>query len=157
MFGIGWTEFILIAVIALLFVGPKHLPEMMQKLGRIVAELKSASRELREQLEVETQDIESPKNIVRDLGRELQKDLPSPYAEAERADRRLRAALDSAVSEVSTEVARPSTEDPACEPRDTSGDPATPSQPSASSDEAPKSPVSKQSDGTDTDPKEPKP
>lgn len=157
MFGIGWTEFIVIAIIALLFVGPKHLPEMMQKLGRIVAELKSASRELREQLEAETRDIESPKDIVRDLGRELQKDLPSPYAEAERADRRLRAALDSAVREVSTEVARPSTEEPASAPRDASGNPATPSQSSASSGEAPKPPVSKQSDGSDPDPKEPKP
>ncbi len=112
MFGIGWTELIVIAIIALLFVGPKQLPGMLQKLGRIVAELKSASRELREQLEAETSDIESPRDIVRDLGRELQKDIPSPYADVERADRRLRAALDSASQEVNAELGQPSTEKP---------------------------------------------
>ena len=59
MFGIGWTEAIFIVLILLVFVGPKHLPGMMRKLGRIVSELQSASRELRTQIDLETRDRKS--------------------------------------------------------------------------------------------------
>ena len=48
MFGISFTELILIAVIALLALGPKRLPAMMQTVGRAMRELRKATRELRE-------------------------------------------------------------------------------------------------------------
>ncbi|MCP4605757.1 MAG: twin-arginine translocase TatA/TatE family subunit [Proteobacteria bacterium] len=79
MFGIGWTEFIFIGLILLVFVGPKHLPGMLRKFGQIVGELRSASRELRDQIEVEIKDIESPSNIARKVAQDLIEDLPSPY------------------------------------------------------------------------------
>ena len=53
MFGIGWTEFIVVALVLLIFVGPKHLPGMLKKFVEIVGELKSASREFRSQIEEE--------------------------------------------------------------------------------------------------------
>lgn len=84
MFGIGWTEFIVVALVLLIFVGPKHMPEMLRKIGSIIGELRSASRELRSQIEVEMEDLKPPSEIVRDLGRELIDDLPSPYQELER-------------------------------------------------------------------------
>ena len=41
----GMTEFLLIAVIALIVVGPKDLPMMMRKLGQFVAKGRSMARE----------------------------------------------------------------------------------------------------------------
>lgn len=93
MFGIGWTEAIFIAIIVLLFVGPRHLPGLLRKMGRVVGELKNASRELRNQLDLETADLESPGRIARDLKREALDLVQSPYEEARRMDEQLRREL----------------------------------------------------------------
>ena len=49
MFGIGIPELILIAVIALLVVGPKNLPVTLRAIGRAIREFQRASKELRAQ------------------------------------------------------------------------------------------------------------
>jgi sec-independent protein translocase protein TatB len=49
MFGIGISELILIAVVALVVVGPKNLPLTLRAVGRAIREFQRASRELREQ------------------------------------------------------------------------------------------------------------
>lgn len=90
MFGIGGPELIIIAVVVLLFAGPKHLPEIMRKIGRITAELRVASAELRNQIEQETRDLETPTEIGKKLRRELAEDLVDPYAQVLAADRALR-------------------------------------------------------------------
>ena len=41
----GFTEFLFVAIIALIVVGPKDLPMMMRKLGQFVAKGKSMARE----------------------------------------------------------------------------------------------------------------
>ncbi len=106
MFGIGWTEFILVALVLLIFVGPKHLPGMLRKFGQVVGELRSASRELRNQIDQEVRDIGSPSQIARDVGRDLIDDLPSPYAEARRAEEAVKREVDDvakAVQETSSD------------------------------------------------------
>ena len=94
MFGIGGSEFILIALVLLIFVGPKHLPEMLRKFGKLMGELRAASRDLRSQVEVELDDIPSPSEIARDLNRELTDAIPSPQREIERAEKALRREID---------------------------------------------------------------
>jgi len=94
VFGIGWAEFILVALVLLIFVGPKHLPSMLQKFGQIVSELRSASRELRSQIEVEVKDIESPGKIARDIGRDMMRDMPSPYNEIRETEEQLKQTID---------------------------------------------------------------
>ena len=89
MFGIGWSEFILVALVLLIFVGPKHIPGMLRKFGTIINELRMASRDLRNQIEVEVGDLESPSKMVRDIGNDLIKDIPSPYEELEKAEREI--------------------------------------------------------------------
>lgn len=60
MFGLGPSEIVLIAVIALLLFGPKKLPELMRSLGRSIAEFKRASREVSEQIHRSMMDEEPP-------------------------------------------------------------------------------------------------
>lgn len=98
MFGIGWTEAIFIALIVLLFVGPKHMPGLLRKLGRVTAELRAASRELRNQIEIEDE-IESPSQVMRDLERDARDAVGSPYEEARRMDEELRRDLESAAGD----------------------------------------------------------
>lgn len=89
MFGIGWTEAVLIAIIMLLFVGPKHLPGMLRKAGKVVGDLKNASRELQNQLELETREIRASGGVVGELRREALDLVQSPYEEARRMDEEL--------------------------------------------------------------------
>ena len=49
MFGIGPEEIMLIAVLALLVLGPERLPQVMRDMGRIVGDLRKTSDELREE------------------------------------------------------------------------------------------------------------
>ena len=47
MFGIGPEELMLVAVLALLVLGPERLPKVMRDMGRIVGDLRRTSDELR--------------------------------------------------------------------------------------------------------------
>ncbi len=48
MFDIGWTELLLIGIVALIVVGPKDLPAMFHTLGRFVARAKGMAREFQD-------------------------------------------------------------------------------------------------------------
>ncbi|MFQ5585394.1 MAG: Sec-independent protein translocase protein TatB [Thermodesulfobacteriota bacterium] len=47
MFGIGFTEILVILVIALIVLGPEKLPELAKALGRAMREFRTASDEIR--------------------------------------------------------------------------------------------------------------
>ena len=63
MFGIGFSELILIFVVALLVLGPKRLPEVAKTLGRFYREIRSTVDEVKEVI-VEEPKIQSPKPSV---------------------------------------------------------------------------------------------
>jgi sec-independent protein translocase protein TatB len=69
MFGFSLSEMILLAVIALVVIGPRQLPEVARTLGRFINELKRTSnsftREFRENMDkakIEPIRFEDPKN-----------------------------------------------------------------------------------------------
>lgn len=55
MFGIGMTEMILIAALALVILGPKKLPDLARSLGKGFAEFKRATNELKSAMDLETE------------------------------------------------------------------------------------------------------
>ena len=46
MFDIGWTELVVIGVVALLVVGPKELPALLRTIGRYMGMVKRQANEL---------------------------------------------------------------------------------------------------------------
>ena len=51
MLDIGWTELLLIGVVALIVVGPKDLPHLFHSLGRITAKARGMAREFSSAME----------------------------------------------------------------------------------------------------------
>jgi sec-independent protein translocase protein TatA len=63
MFGLGAGEIVLIGVIALLFVGPKKIPELARGFGKAIREFQDAKDEIVEKVEKEKTPValENPK------------------------------------------------------------------------------------------------
>ena len=53
MFGLGFGELVLILLIALIFIGPKKLPELAKGLGQGIKEFQKAAKGLTDQLQDE--------------------------------------------------------------------------------------------------------
>ena len=58
MLDIGWTEILIIAVIALFVVGPKDIPKALRTVGVWVGKLRSLSREFQSTVEDAVRDTE---------------------------------------------------------------------------------------------------
>jgi len=106
MFGIGFTEILLISIIAILFLGPDKLPETMVQIAKFIksvkktvgdakssleeemkiADLKDEALNYKKQLDSATSELRSFKNIdiddiMEETSVEPKTPKPSPYAE----------------------------------------------------------------------------
>lgn len=69
MFDIGWTELLLIAVVAVIVVGPKDLPGMLRSLGRYAGKLKRTAGEFRSQFDdaLRESELDELRTSMRDM------------------------------------------------------------------------------------------
>jgi Tat protein translocase TatB subunit len=80
MFGIGMPELILIAVVALIVLGPKRLPDLAKSMGRAMREFKKATSELKETLQVDSEFSEVKKAFTEfqsDVNKTIQQEAGS--------------------------------------------------------------------------------
>ncbi len=66
MFDIGWTELVMIGVVALIVIGPKDLPDMFRTLGRFTAKMRSMAREFQRAMETAANES-GMKDVAKDL------------------------------------------------------------------------------------------
>ncbi|MEM7747754.1 MAG: Sec-independent protein translocase protein TatB [Pseudomonadota bacterium] len=69
MLDIGWAELFVMAVIALLVVGPKELPAMLRTIGKFVSMIKRQAQDFRSQFDeaIKDTEFEQVKNELQDL------------------------------------------------------------------------------------------
>jgi sec-independent protein translocase protein TatB len=66
MFDLGWTELLIIGVVALIVVGPKDLPKMFRTLGQFMGKARGMAREFQRAMD-SAADESGVKDIARDL------------------------------------------------------------------------------------------
>ena len=77
MLDIGWTEILIIAVIALFVVGPKDIPKALRTVGVWVGKLRSLSREFQSTVEdaVRDTELDEVKKQIESAKTEFQKEV----------------------------------------------------------------------------------
>jgi len=68
MFDIGWTELLVIGIVALIVVGPKDLPGMFRTLGRFTGKAKAMARDFQSAMN-DAADSAGVKETMDDLGK----------------------------------------------------------------------------------------
>ncbi len=69
MFDIGWTEMLVVAVIAIVFVGPRELPGMLRTFGRAIKKVRGLAGDFQRQFDDALKDAEldGVQNTIRDV------------------------------------------------------------------------------------------
>ena len=91
MLDIGWSELLLIAVVALLVIKPEDLPDAAKKLGKIVRQVKASMRQFHAQVDqvIHAEEIQKIKDQLRqdleltgitDVERELEEQMHKEFA-----------------------------------------------------------------------------
>ena len=62
MFGIGFSELIVILIIALIVVGPKRLPEIARLIGKTIGELRRAADDVKYSIERDMKEPSEPED-----------------------------------------------------------------------------------------------
>jgi sec-independent protein translocase protein TatB len=62
MLGVGWTEMLVIGIVALIVIGPKELPSLMQKLGRFAGTVRRMGADFQRELN-RTTGLDEVKNL----------------------------------------------------------------------------------------------
>lgn len=132
MFDIGWTELMLIGIVALIVIGPKDLPNMFRTLGQFVGKARRMAREFQRSMEDAADEAgisEATKSISNlkkadPLGLNAIKDSNKKYTEsilatreakiAEKAEKEATAATPAAAGNAATSA--PEVKEPAAPP-----------------------------------------
>ena len=106
MFGIGFVELCVIVIVALVFVGPKKLPDMMRQMGKFFVQIRRMTSDVKNTMDDVIRDAEKEiqkeeLDKIRDLlpkVTDLTKDIPDLKASAQSLKTELSSALDDQIA-----------------------------------------------------------
>lgn len=110
MFDIGWSELLVIGIVALVVIGPKDLPKVLRALGSMMSKVRSMANEFQGQFqdamrEAELADLKKQAenlastaqnaihNPMQSIENEIQKSIDSPQPQAPATDAQVDAAI----------------------------------------------------------------
>ena len=82
MFGVDTSELLVVAVVALLFIGPKELPRVMMMVGRWVGKIRGYARHFTSGIEnvIREAELEEMEKTWREQNEQIMKQFPSDAA-----------------------------------------------------------------------------
>ena len=87
LFGIGWTEMLVIGIVALIVVGPDRLPVVARSIGRVIGyftqQWRNIQQQVREPIEGEVREF---KESIQDVKNEVSSIAPSPKKQPEKQE-----------------------------------------------------------------------
>ena len=80
MFDIGWSELLVIAVVAIIVVGPKDLPKLMRSIGHYAGKLRRAASDFQRQFEqaMRESEVDEVKKAIESVRGQPPIDLKAP-------------------------------------------------------------------------------
>jgi sec-independent protein translocase protein TatB len=114
MFDISWTEFLLIGVVALIFIGPKELPAVLRTLGQWTRRIRSMAADFQNQFQEAMREAEMAdlKKQVDDIAHDIKSydPLKDVRSDIEAAGRDIQSSLEKPATEgAASEAAAPDT------------------------------------------------
>ncbi|WP_116654131.1 Sec-independent protein translocase protein TatB [Pelagibacterium sediminicola] len=81
MLGIGWAEMLVIAVLALVVVGPKELPMLLRNLGRMMGTVRRMSNEFRQEIDkaIAAEEFKEAQKAISDPLRQTTEDIRKEF------------------------------------------------------------------------------
>lgn len=95
MFDVGWSELLIIGIVALLVVGPKELPALLRTIGRYMGTLRRQANEFRAQFDEAMRETEFE---------QLRKDVEAIKSDAETSLRSAEHSVQSEIAQARTEL-----------------------------------------------------
>lgn len=133
MLDVGWTEILVIAIVLIIVVGPKDLPQMLRTFGRMVAKMRGMASDFRQQFdealrEADLEDVRktlgeaqklNPLNSIRDavnplrqMGNEIKADLERKPGSAKTAASAPAESVSQAPAAIPSEAQVPASTEP---------------------------------------------
>ncbi len=87
MFDIGWTELMIIAVVAIVVIGPKDLPRVMRTVGQWAGKMKRMAREFQGQFNeaLREAELEDVRKDVEAIGKGLKEEVAKTGADIDKS------------------------------------------------------------------------
>lgn len=78
MFDLGWTEMVVIVVVAILIIGPKELPAVLRTLGKWVAKARTLAREFQDSVNeaIRESEVEEVREELESVKRAVEPEAP---------------------------------------------------------------------------------
>lgn len=112
MFEISWSELLILAVVTLIFVGPKELPVFLRTLGRYAGSIKRQAAEFRSQFDAAMREAE-----LDTMRKEMEAMQASVNSEIMNAKSAVHSAAEPSIGKPSPATPEPATAAPSAEPQ----------------------------------------
>ncbi|MDH5637755.1 MAG: Sec-independent protein translocase protein TatB [Nitrospinota bacterium] len=86
MFGIGFTEMMVILVVALVVLGPSRLPEIARSLGKGYAELIRSMRDVRAEVDKASMSLDDERKIFQNPAKMVENIMETTFPESKKPD-----------------------------------------------------------------------
>ena len=144
MLDLGWSELLVIAIAALIVVGPKDLPRMLRTLGQYAARAKSIAREFQRSMDEaarqadidELREVKKDLDSVRDSQYQMQREMSQSFLDEGKANAKKKDSAEGPSAE-GPSAGKAAAETPAAESGDGTARRAEPAAPAEAAPETP--------------------